>query len=242
MMEGQRMTELARLLQNYFNPNWTDGKPIETVSAVDVNAATVIKRKPVQETDAIRDAIARAEREGRVIVNQRGPGGSLDPAEPRTTRQQSSAAVGEAGQERRRKAKKPELVEASFVATSPRSFIFTVPLHTSAGDNFGSKDRHRRIGRAGHERTACTRTFAKGHSAWSVLCIGLANGCKVRVTLTRLAPRALDRINVEASLKYCSDTVAQWLGIDDNDSRIIWMPCEQRTGGSSGVEVRLELA
>lgn len=42
------------------------------------------------------------------------------------------------------------------------------------------------------------------------------------VTLTRLAPRALDDDNLQGALKHVRDGVADALGIDDRDARIAW--------------------
>lgn len=42
------------------------------------------------------------------------------------------------------------------------------------------------------------------------------------VTLTRIAPRALDTDNLARGFKAVRDAVAAWLGIDDGSDRIEW--------------------
>lgn len=42
------------------------------------------------------------------------------------------------------------------------------------------------------------------------------------VTLTRVAPRALDSDNAVSGMKGARDAVADWLMVNDNDSRITW--------------------
>jgi hypothetical protein len=44
----------------------------------------------------------------------------------------------------------------------------------------------------------------------------------VRVELTRIAPRALDDDNLRGALKAVRDGVADVLGIDDRDPRVVW--------------------
>lgn len=45
---------------------------------------------------------------------------------------------------------------------------------------------------------------------------------KVCVTLTRIAPRALDDDNLRSALKAARDGVADWLGVPDNHPAIEW--------------------
>ncbi len=47
-------------------------------------------------------------------------------------------------------------------------------------------------------------------------------GLPMTVTLTRIAPRALDDDNLRSALKSVRDGVADRLGIDDRDSRVVW--------------------
>ena len=42
------------------------------------------------------------------------------------------------------------------------------------------------------------------------------------ITLIRIGGRRLDDDNLRAALKACRDGVADWLGIDDGDNRLVW--------------------
>lgn len=50
----------------------------------------------------------------------------------------------------------------------------------------------------------------------------------VTVQLTRVSPRSIDSDNLSGSLKAVRDAVAEWLGVDDADDRVTWLPCKQR--------------
>lgn len=50
----------------------------------------------------------------------------------------------------------------------------------------------------------------------------------VVVTLTRIAPRELDSDNLAIGFKSVRDGVADWLGVNDNDSRIEWVYAQER--------------
>ena len=50
-----------------------------------------------------------------------------------------------------------------------------------------------------------------------------------RVTLTRIAPRALDgHDNLQGGMKNIVDAVALWLQVDDADERIAWVYAQRR--------------
>ena len=53
-------------------------------------------------------------------------------------------------------------------------------------------------------------------------------GLPLTVTLTRIAPRALDDDNIRAALKSIRDGVADRLGIDDRDERVTWDYVQRR--------------
>jgi hypothetical protein len=48
------------------------------------------------------------------------------------------------------------------------------------------------------------------------------------ITLTRIAPRELDGDNLQASFKATRDGVADWLNVDDRDSRVVWRYAQRR--------------
>ena len=63
----------------------------------------------------------------------------------------------------------------------------------------------------------------------------------VVVTLTRVAPRALDSDNLQSAFKGIRDEVAKWLGFPDNDPRIRWDYAQRKGGvGEYAVVVTVE--
>ena len=52
----------------------------------------------------------------------------------------------------------------------------------------------------------------------------------VVVTLTRIAPRALDGDNLQGAFKAMRDEVAKWIGVPDNHPSVTW-EYGQRRGG-----------
>lgn len=68
----------------------------------------------------------------------------------------------------------------------------------------------------------------------------LPNSGKVVVTLTRIAPRAMDTDNLAVGLKAVRDGVADALDVDDGSSRIEWRYAqEQGNPGDYAVRVRI---
>lgn len=61
----------------------------------------------------------------------------------------------------------------------------------------------------------------------------------IRITLTRLGVRKLDKDNLAGSLKHVQDGVADWLGIDDGSTRLTW-DYAQETGRRYAVRVCIE--
>ncbi len=63
----------------------------------------------------------------------------------------------------------------------------------------------------------------------------------VRVTITRVAPRALDDDNNQGALKSVRDGIADALGVDDRTSLVEWV-YRQRRGKPReyGVEIQIE--
>lgn len=66
---------------------------------------------------------------------------------------------------------------------------------------------------------------------------------KAIVTLTRIAPRALDSDNLAGSQKHVRDGIADTLGIDDRDPRVEWRYAQRRGKPREyAVEVLIEAA
>jgi hypothetical protein len=70
-----------------------------------------------------------------------------------------------------------------------------------------------RAKRAREHKTAVWYSLRAARAPHSLPCI---------VTLTRIAPRALDGDNLQSGLKAARDGVALWLQVDDADERITW--------------------
>ena len=78
-----------------------------------------------------------------------------------------------------------------------------------------------RARRARLQRTTARMLMRQAHRARPAM--------PVTVTLTRIAPRALDGDNNQAGLKACRDGVADWLEVDDAHPDVTWRYA-QRTG------------
>lgn len=61
----------------------------------------------------------------------------------------------------------------------------------------------------------------------------------LRITLTRRAPRRLDDDNLAGALKHVRDGVADALGLDDGDRRLVWR-CLQEHSRHYAVRVEIE--
>lgn len=62
------------------------------------------------------------------------------------------------------------------------------------------------------------------------------------VTLTRVGPtRGLDKDNLQGSLKYARDSIAEFIGVDDGSDAVTWR-YEQRRGAVWRVEIYIAIA
>jgi hypothetical protein len=57
------------------------------------------------------------------------------------------------------------------------------------------------------------------------------------VSITRVAPRMLDDDNATRSAKAVRDAIAEWLGVNDGDRRILWRVSQER--GPYAVTIRI---
>lgn len=130
-----------------------------------------------------------------------------------------------------------------------------IPIRTVSEANTRTHwaTRARRV--KGHRRAAGLVLRASGVPGWVLAALrpkgayggnlerlkAVANCTTVAVTLTRIAPKALDSDNLQSALKATRDGVADALGVDDRDSRVEWH-CAQRKGAprTYAVEVRIE--
>jgi crossover junction endodeoxyribonuclease RusA len=74
----------------------------------------------------------------------------------------------------------------------------------------------------------------------AALARSLAPPLPLTVTLTRLAPKRLDTDNLAISLKAVRDGVADALGLDDGDERLVWRYAQERLRpGHYGIRVEV---
>lgn len=60
------------------------------------------------------------------------------------------------------------------------------------------------------------------------------------VIMTRIAPHKMDDDNLGGALKAVRDAVADWIGVDDGDDRVSWVPAQER-GRPKEYAVRVEV-
>jgi hypothetical protein len=110
--------------------------------------------------------------------------------------------------------------------------IITLPIQTVSEAN-ARCHWAKRAKRVKHQRQTVAMVMAG-----RVICDGLRAPCAV--TLTRIAPRALDDDNLRGALKAARDGVADALGIRDNDPRVTWSYGQER-GSARHYAVRIEV-
>lgn len=96
----------------------------------------------------------------------------------------------------------------------------------------------------GHWSKKAKRAKGQRHIAWAhVFSFGTAKRRECLpgvVTLTRIAPRALDGDNLQSALKAVRDGVADALGVNDADPRVTWQYAQER-GKARQYGVRVEI-
>lgn len=90
----------------------------------------------------------------------------------------------------------------------------------------------------GHWAKRHRRAAAERRAAY-LACHGIGKALPCEVTLTRVGPRRLDDDNLRGALKSVRDGVADRLGVDDGDPRVIWW-YEQRLGKEHAVEIQVQ--
>jgi len=77
-----------------------------------------------------------------------------------------------------------------------------------------------------HWRSRSRRAKAHRHAA---LAVPAFRPLPCRVTLTRIAPRKLDDDNLRSAFKSLRDGIADRLGVDDRDPRVVWDYRQERS-------------
>jgi hypothetical protein len=124
------------------------------------------------------------------------------------------------------------LAEASF--TPPGAWV--VPLRTASESN--QRDWRAKSARTQAARRAVSKALGPHLRHLAAFADHFHSGGALGVTLTRIAPKRLDRGNAFAAMKAVEDAVALMLGADDGDPRWRLDAC-QEVGPGYGVEVSL---
>jgi hypothetical protein len=132
--------------------------------------------------------------------------------------------------------RKPQLVAASFARTAAGP-VWVIPIEICSLANERQWRTRNRVAQA--HRKAVSGSLGRSLYDLAPLAAHYHRGGAVRVLLTRLGGRALDRTaNLPAALKYVEDAVALMMGADDGDAR--WRcECGQEPGGPSGVRIEI---
>lgn len=93
-----------------------------------------------------------------------------------------------------------------------------------------------------HWRARAARAKVHRATAYTLMrAAALGHEVPCAVTMTRIAPRALDGDNLQASAKACRDGIADWLKVNDNDPRVTWQYAQRRGEPKQyAVEIRVE--
>lgn len=117
----------------------------------------------------------------------------------------------------------PNLVQLTHASTPGGAMVIDIPLRTISEANRASHE---------HWRVRAKRAKEQRSLAVTLLKSAFGRGAKVAgraaVTMTRIAPVALDSDNLPMSFKHVRDGVADWLGINDRDPRIRWQYAQGR--------------
>lgn len=135
------------------------------------------------------------------------------------------------------------MTAAPVIAAPPPTVRVTLPLKTVSEANRRDHYHVKAARVADHRGT--TLLVLRGH----IRAAGPGLRAPYVVTLTRIAKRDLDDDNLRSALKACRDGVADALGIDDGDERIVWHYAQRRGKAADvtivrgyGVEIRIESA
>lgn len=115
----------------------------------------------------------------------------------------------------------------------PARIIVTIPIRTVSeanrprGEHWGTKNK---------------RVKSQRKAVWAILFNeSIREAEEYRVTITRIAPRALDTDNAVSSCKATRDETAKWLGRDDAPSSGIEWVYSQRKGKPKQYAVEIEV-
>lgn len=96
-----------------------------------------------------------------------------------------------------------------------------------------SREHHMARARRAKQQRSLARLQTIARLCRSPLWARVANGCGIVVTITRIGPRELDDDNLAGSAKHVRDGIADALGIDDGDKRIVWRYRQAKFAGAA---------
>lgn len=106
----------------------------------------------------------------------------------------------------------------------------TLPLHTVSESN-ARGHWAKRARRAKDQRETTLMVLANAKRRIELPCV---------VTITRVAPRALDDDNLRGATKAVRDGVADFLGVNDRNPLVVWKYAQER-GAPKTCAVRVEI-
>lgn len=113
------------------------------------------------------------------------------------------------------------------------SLAFELPLRLRGGLN--AREHWRvRAKRAKAERNL-VKLFGPNRTAWAAVTAAR----RLRISLTRVAPKRVDSDNLQGLLKHVRDEVAAKLGVDDGSEALEWLYFQESEGKRYAVRVQV---
>lgn len=112
------------------------------------------------------------------------------------------------------------MAQSALFASAQPIAAYEIPVKMVSEANRHEHFRYRQM-RARQQRAAAKL-------ATSAALSGLTVGLPLLVVITRVSPRGLDSDNLQGSAKHVRDGIADVLGVDDRDERVIWRVRQER--------------
>ena len=91
------------------------------------------------------------------------------------------------------------------------------------------------LDKEGKTSRSCKTGSKKGSPKRKAPSVGRKQPYKLVVTMTAYLPRYFDDDNLVGALKPIRDEIAEWMGLDDRDRRVLWECDQTLTRGNPGV-------
>ncbi len=105
-----------------------------------------------------------------------------------------------------------------------RTLTATLPLRTISEANASQREHWASKHKRHKYQRGQTRLILRAE--WGTLMTNWQT--PATITLTRIAPRSLDDDNLISSMKHIRDSVADWMGTQDNDPLLTWKYAQER--------------